>query len=92
MNTTATPTMQIDTAAAGGTKPGRAGSARATGASRTSKWRKITLGVVGILLVGVAWEVYKFLGPEKGFKIGEITLLPRTNDMSMPHIDRKSVV
>lgn len=83
---TATPTMQVETAAAGRTKAGRSRSPRAPRPSRTARWRKTILGVAGILLVGVAWELYKFLGPEGGFSIGEITILPRTNDMSMPHI------
>jgi len=54
----------------------------------------IAWGVVGVLAVLVAWEVYKFLGPAEGFVVGAITgetgsgvmLLPRTNDRAMPHI------
>ena len=78
--------MQIDTATAGSTKSARSGSARAPRPSRVAKWRKAILGVVGIVFVGLMWELYKFIGPEKGFTIGDITILPRTNDMSMPHI------
>lgn len=83
---TATPTMQVETATTGSRKAGRSGPTRAPRTNRIARWRKTTLGVVGILLVGVLWELYKFIGPEKGFAIGEITILPRTNDMSMPHI------
>lgn len=83
---TTTPTMRIETAPPGDIKAGRSGSTRAPRASQIAKWRKAILGVLGIVLVGVAWEAYKFLGPEKGYTIGDITILPRTNDMSMPHI------
>lgn len=79
---TQTPTMQVTTVdpARGWTK--RRSSASGNGA----KWRRVTLAILGVLSIGVLWELYKFLGPEKGFVIGEIILLPRTNDMSMPHI------
>lgn len=83
---TTTPTMRIETAPSAGAKAGRSGSARAPRPNRIARWRKAILGVLGIVLVGVAWELYKFLGPEKGFTMGDITILPRTNDMSMPHI------
>jgi len=51
-------------------------------------------GVLGVLAVMVAWELYKFLGPSEGFVVGAVAgetgsgvmLLPRTNDRAMPHI------
>jgi NitT/TauT family transport system permease protein len=54
----------------------------------------ITWGVVGVLAVAVAWELYKFLGPAEGWTVGATAgesgsgflLLPRTNDRAMPHI------
>ena len=58
----------------------------ARGGGGAANWRRVVLGTLGVLGIGVLWELYKFLGPEKGFTIGEIILLPRTNDMSMPHI------
>lgn len=86
MNSTVTPTMQVQTAMSGGAKGARSGSARVSRSSRIAKWRKIILGAFGIVAVGLMWELYKLVGPEKGFAIGDITILPRTNDMSMPHI------
>ena len=83
---TTTPTMRLETAQPGDVKAGRSGSARSPRTSHSARWRKAILGVLGIVLVGVAWEAYKFFGPEKGFTLGDITILPRTNDMSMPHI------
>jgi len=86
MEPTATPTMQVETMTSGSTKRGRFRSSGQTRASRIATWRKVVLGFSGILLVALLWEAYKFLGPEKGFQLGDITILPRTNDMSMPHI------
>ncbi len=86
MNTTATPTMQVETAVPGGAKGVRSRSARAPRKSRIATWRKAGFGALGIVFVGLMWELYKFIGPEKGFTLGDITILPRTNDMSMPHI------
>lgn len=51
-------------------------------------------GVLGVLVILAAWELYKFLGPAEGFVVGAIAgetgsgvmLLPRTNDRAMPHI------
>jgi NitT/TauT family transport system permease protein len=51
-------------------------------------------GVLGVVLVAVAWELYKAIGPADGFTVGAVEgetgsgmmILPRTNDRSMPHI------
>ncbi len=51
-------------------------------------------GVVGVVAVGLIWELYKLLGPAEGVLIGAtdgdtgsgFLLLPRTNDRAMPHI------
>lgn len=86
---TATPTMQVETTPAGGPKARRSmgsGPSRGNRSQRIAGWRKAILGAVGIVLVGALWEFYKLVGPEKGFQLGDITILPRTNDMSMPHI------
>lgn len=48
--------------------------------------RPILLGVVGIVLLGVIWEVYKAIGPATGVVVGGITVLPRTTDLAMPHL------
>lgn len=54
----------------------------------------VAWGVIGVLAVLVAWEVYKFLGPAEGLVIGAIEgetgsgvmILPRTHDRAMPHL------
>lgn len=51
-----------------------------------AKLRGVALGALGLVLVAVAWEVYKALGPERGVVIGGVTVLPRTTDLAMPHV------
>ena len=54
----------------------------------------VAWGVLGVIVLLAAWELYKFLGPAQGFVIGAVDgetgsgvmLLPRTNDRAMPHI------
>lgn len=41
--------------------------------------------VVALVLVAVAWEAYKAVGPEDGGEILGWQLLPKTNDRVMPH-------
>ncbi|MFZ2964422.1 MAG: ABC transporter permease subunit [Rhodoglobus sp.] len=54
----------------------------------------VAWGVIGVLAVLAAWELYKFLGPAEGFVVGAIEgetgsgvmILPRTHDRAMPHL------
>ncbi|NYJ21245.1 ABC transporter permease [Glaciibacter psychrotolerans] len=64
---------------------GRSGSSR-TRRSRTGMWRTASIGALGIVLLGLIWELYKFLGPAEGVVIGGVTVLPRTSDLAMPHL------
>ncbi|WP_213815790.1 ABC transporter permease [Glaciihabitans sp. dw_435] len=48
--------------------------------------RPILLGVAGVVLLGVAWEGYKALGPADGVVVNGLTVLPRTSDLAMPHL------
>jgi NitT/TauT family transport system permease protein len=41
--------------------------------------------VLAILAVGSVWELYKALGPDQGWSLGETRILPRTTDIVMPH-------
>jgi NitT/TauT family transport system permease protein len=50
------------------------------------RFRRVALFVTSLLLVAVAWEVYKLVGPEAGGKIFGWNLLPRSNDRAMPHV------
>jgi len=57
-------------------------------------WVAAGWGVLGVLVVLLLWEVYKFLGPAEGVVIGAVDgesgsgvmILPRTHDRAMPHI------
>ncbi|GAA4733734.1 hypothetical protein GCM10023216_27800 [Isoptericola chiayiensis] len=44
------------------------------------------LGVAGVVALGLAWEGYKLLAPDDGVVVGELTVLPRTTDLAMPHL------
>ncbi|MHB1173164.1 MAG: ABC transporter permease [Lacisediminihabitans sp.] len=48
--------------------------------------RAVLLGALGVVLLGVAWEVYKAFGPLVGWRLGGVLILPRTDDVSMPHL------
>jgi NitT/TauT family transport system permease protein len=52
----------------------------------SARTRSILLGVAGVLLVLIAWELYKALAPDDGIVVGDLTILPRTTDAAMPHI------
>ncbi len=79
-----TPTTQL-MAVLPGDDPTTASRARPSSGG-TGNLRRVILGALGVLGIAVFWELYKFLGPEKGWAIGTTIILPRTNDMSMPHV------
>jgi NitT/TauT family transport system permease protein len=50
-----------------------------------SRFRAVILGVLGIVAVVGAWDMYKAFGPEQGVLVGDTRILPRTTDLAMPH-------
>jgi NitT/TauT family transport system permease protein len=48
--------------------------------------RKIVLFVLALVLVACAWELYKAVGPDKGGDVFGWSILPRSNDIAMPHV------
>jgi NitT/TauT family transport system permease protein len=42
--------------------------------------------VLALLLVVALWELYKLIGPQGGGKLFGLTILPRANDIAMPHV------
>lgn len=42
--------------------------------------------VLALVLVAVAWEFYKWLGPQDGGRVFGWSILPRANDQAMPHV------
>lgn len=51
-----------------------------------TRFRGILLGTIGVVLLGVLWEFYKAIGPATGVVLNGLTILPRTNDLAMPHL------
>jgi NitT/TauT family transport system permease protein len=52
----------------------------------TRRLRGWGLGLLGLVALGVVWEVYKALGPAAGVEVGGRVVLPRTGDRAMPHL------
>ncbi|AEI12643.1 ABC transporter permease [Cellulomonas gilvus] len=79
--TTAAPPVAAPavTPAAGATRRARARRA----ATRTGA--RVGTALLALLAVGSLWELYKWLGPCEGWSLGDTRLLPRTDDMVMPH-------
>ena len=48
--------------------------------------RKAVLFVAALVLVASAWELYKLVGPKDGGEILGWSILPRSNDVAMPHV------
>lgn len=48
--------------------------------------RKAALFVVALVLVAVVWELYKLVGPERGGTIFGRDWIPKSGDLSMPHV------
>ena len=48
--------------------------------------RRVLLGVLGVVVLAAVWELYKALGPATGVVLGDLTVLPRTSDLAMPHV------
>lgn len=41
---------------------------------------------LSLLLVAMAWELYKWVGPQDGGRVFGWSILPRANDQAMPHV------
>jgi NitT/TauT family transport system permease protein len=55
---------------------------RGAPARELARW---AYGLLGVLVLAAAWELYKFLGPADGVVIGDARVLPRSTDLAMPH-------
>lgn len=67
--------------------PASAGGA-AAGRARTlgGRLRPAAMAVLAVALVIALWELYKLVGPQDGGEYFGMRLLPRADDISMPHI------
>lgn len=52
----------------------------------TSRTGAVGWGITGLVLLLIAWEVYKAVAPADGVVVGGLTVLPRTSDIAMPHL------
>jgi NitT/TauT family transport system permease protein len=48
--------------------------------------RKAALFVLALVFVAAAWELYKLVGPDGGGELLGMRVLPRANDIAMPHV------
>jgi len=48
--------------------------------------RRVVAGVLAVLLLAVLWELVKVVVPDTGGHLGGASLLPRTDDVAMPHV------
>lgn len=48
--------------------------------------RALLLGILGIVLVGVTWDLYSTFGPDAGVQLGGVLVLPRASETAMPHV------
>lgn len=53
---------------------------------RGARLRLWGYGLLGIVVLGLGWELYKALGPVDGLVVGDARILPRTSDLAMPHL------
>jgi NitT/TauT family transport system permease protein len=48
--------------------------------------RKVVAGAVAVVLAPLLWEGYKAVGRDDGTKVFGVRILPRADDLSMPHV------
>jgi NitT/TauT family transport system permease protein len=51
-----------------------------------ARLRRAGMVVLAVLVLAVLWELYKLVIPDDGIQIGDATVLPRSDDASMPHL------
>lgn len=63
--------------------PAPAGAVRSSArrAARSAGW-----AAAAVVLLVVLWEVVKAVVPDTGWHVGEASVLPRTDDVAMPHV------
>jgi NitT/TauT family transport system permease protein len=57
-----------------------------TRADTTKGFRRALLFLLALGLVAAIWELYKLVGPQDGGTVLGWTILPRANDIAMPHV------
>ncbi|WP_315097977.1 ABC transporter permease subunit [uncultured Cellulomonas sp.] len=52
---------------------------------RSGLVRRVLVGVLAVLVLAALWELVKVVVPDTGGHLGEASVLPRTDDLAMPH-------
>ncbi len=50
------------------------------------RWRRAAVVLATVVVLVLAWEGYKLVGPADGASLGGVRVLPRADDRSMPHV------
>jgi NitT/TauT family transport system permease protein len=50
------------------------------------RFRRTAMFLLALVLVTAIWELYKLVGPQDGGTVFGWTILPRANDIAMPHV------
>jgi NitT/TauT family transport system permease protein len=67
--------------------PGRRAPSGRTLTQLAARWAtRAVLVLLGVVLLGGAWEAYKDWGPKDGVTVLGARVLPRTSDAAMPHL------
>lgn len=48
--------------------------------------RRVAVAVLVVVVVAAVWELYKLVGPAQGGELVGVRLLPRADDVAMPHV------
>lgn len=51
-----------------------------------ARLRRVGVGALALVLAGALWELYKLVGPAAGGDLLGVSLLPRADDVAMPHV------
>jgi len=57
-----------------------------SGTRAVASLRPALMGALALLLAALAWEGYKLVGSDDGGSLSGVRLLPRADDVSMPHL------
>ncbi|RFA08663.1 ABC transporter permease [Subtercola boreus] len=58
-----------------------------SGADRARRrWSALLWGLLGVVVLALLWEGYKAVGPPGGVVLFDTSILPKTDDRSMPHL------
>ncbi|WP_028047081.1 ABC transporter permease [Cellulomonas sp. URHE0023] len=54
--------------------------------ARSGRGRRVAVGLLAVVLLAVLWELVKLVVPDTGGHVLGASVLPRTDDVAMPHV------